>query len=105
MIEEWKNTRRGIFRRDNDEFPHGLFDPEWRLRLETVAESLRNPAGFTIFPSDIVNGNSEPVFDEFDAQVARRDIRKLAGKCSEYVVDPVEIVNIAQEWGEEIGGY
>jgi hypothetical protein len=41
LIEEWKITKTGLFRRDNNEFPHGLFDPEWRLRLQTVAEALR----------------------------------------------------------------
>jgi len=40
LIEEWRTTGTGLFRRDNNEFPHGLFDPEWRLRLQTVAEAL-----------------------------------------------------------------
>lgn len=40
LIEEWKTSKTGLFRRDNHEFPHGLFDPGWRLRLKTVAEAL-----------------------------------------------------------------
>lgn len=41
LIDEWRTTKTGLFRRDNNEFPHGLFNPEWKLRLETVAEALR----------------------------------------------------------------
>ena len=40
LIEEWKTAKAGLFRRDNNEFPHGLFDPAWRLKLETMAETL-----------------------------------------------------------------
>lgn len=41
MIEEWKTTKTGLFRRDNNEFPHGLFDPAWKLSLCSVAGYLR----------------------------------------------------------------
>jgi hypothetical protein len=41
LIEEWKRTGTGLFRRDNNEFPHGLFDPAWKLKLQTVADKLR----------------------------------------------------------------
>jgi hypothetical protein len=41
LIEEWKATKTGLYRRDNNEFPHGLFDPAWRLKLQTVADVLR----------------------------------------------------------------
>ena len=41
LIEQWKATGDGLFRRDNNEFPHGLFDPAWRLKLQTVADKLR----------------------------------------------------------------
>src|SRR5262249_5461679 len=37
---EWKTSKTRLFRRDNNEFRRGLFDPAWRLRLETVAETL-----------------------------------------------------------------
>jgi hypothetical protein len=40
LIKEWETGKTGLFRRDNNEFPHGLFDPAWRLKLETVAETL-----------------------------------------------------------------
>jgi hypothetical protein len=39
LIEEWKTSKTvGLFRRDNNEFPHGLFDPAWRL-LEALRPS------------------------------------------------------------------
>ena len=41
LIEQWKSTKTGLFRRDTNEFPHGLFDPAWRLKLQTVADVLR----------------------------------------------------------------
>ena len=41
LIEEWKTAKTGLFRKDNNEFPHGLFDPAWRLRLQTVADRLQ----------------------------------------------------------------
>jgi hypothetical protein len=41
LIEEWKATQMGLFRQDNNELPHGLFDPAWRFKLRTVADTLR----------------------------------------------------------------
>lgn len=41
LIEQWKTTGDGLFRRDNNEFLHGLFDPAWQLKLQTVADKLR----------------------------------------------------------------
>jgi len=40
LIKEWETSKTGLFRRDNNEFPYGLFDPAWRLKLETMAETL-----------------------------------------------------------------
>jgi hypothetical protein len=45
QMEEWK-TNGGIFRRDNGEHPHGLFDPGWRVHLRTVAERLLKDRGY-----------------------------------------------------------
>ena len=41
LIEEWKTNETGLFRRDRHEFPHGLFDPKWKLSLCTVAQYLQ----------------------------------------------------------------
>jgi hypothetical protein len=32
--------QEGLYRRDNGEFPHGLFDPVLELHLQTVGERL-----------------------------------------------------------------
>jgi hypothetical protein len=41
LLEEWKATKTGLYRKDNNEFPHGLFDPAWKLKLQTVADRLQ----------------------------------------------------------------
>jgi hypothetical protein len=41
LIEEWKTSETGLFRRDTNEVPHGLFDPKWKLSLCTVAQYLQ----------------------------------------------------------------
>jgi hypothetical protein len=42
LVETWKTTKAGLFRKDNNEFPHGLFDPAWRLKLQTVPIGFRD---------------------------------------------------------------
>ena len=39
-IAQWKESGVGLYRRDNNDFPHGLFDPEWELEFVTIAGRL-----------------------------------------------------------------
>jgi hypothetical protein len=53
LLEEWKATGTGLYRKDNNEFPHGLFDPKWKLRLQTVADRFQ---GYFDHPEPKSNG-------------------------------------------------
>jgi hypothetical protein len=53
LLEEWKATGTGLYRKDNNEFPQGLFDPKWKLRLQTVADRLQ---GYFDHPEPKSNG-------------------------------------------------
>ena len=113
LVDYWKNTKTGIFRRDTHEFPHGLFDPDWRLTLTTIAQylegyfdhselksdgltgELRRKAfvsldkhfiGKETTPLDADNefiGDDEPVLD-CNEPVLRSNDRNLQLRCQEY---------------------
>jgi hypothetical protein len=53
LLEEWQETKTGLYRKDNNEFPHGLFDPAWKLKLQTVADRLQ---GYFNHPEQKSNG-------------------------------------------------
>jgi hypothetical protein len=60
-------------------------------------------ADFVVFPSDIGNEKDNLVtFDELDARVVRRDLRKLSAKYSEGIVDAAEIVKIADDVSDDM---
>ena len=39
-IRQWKESGVGLYRRDNNEFPHGLFNPGWNLKFRTIGSRL-----------------------------------------------------------------
>jgi hypothetical protein len=65
-------------------------------------------ADFVVFPTDIetdVGYDNTPVFDEIDARVLRRELRKSAETYNKYMsaLNTDDIMSVVEELGNEIG--
>jgi hypothetical protein len=90
LIEEWKVSRTGLFRRDTNEFPHGLFDPKWRLSLCTMAQYLK---GYF----DHGELKSEGLFGELSRKTVISLDKHYIGKETTPLDDDSELIDDGEE--------